>query len=131
MPPKQPMSKAELEVARVLWDLEEATPRQVYEVYVKKRKVSFETVQTYLLRLEAKGYARTRREGKKKLYRPRVRPATVIRETVDELTQRLFDGETLPLIRHLICDRGISEDQITELRRLLDDLEADRDDFDQ
>ena len=122
---KPPLSKGELEVARVLWDLNEATPRQVYEVYCKKRAVSFETVQTFLLRLEAKGYLRARRKGKKKFYRPRVRPGTVIRETIDDISERLFDGETLPLIRHLICDRGISDEELKELRRLLDQLDVE------
>ncbi len=127
MAPKPPLSKGELEVARVLWDLREATPRQVFESYPNKRKVDFTTVQTFLCRLESKGYIRARREGKAKYYRPRVRPSTVIRNTVDDLMDRLFDGEALPLMRHLIRKRGISREEIQELRRMLSQLEAKQD----
>jgi predicted transcriptional regulator len=47
----------------------------------------------------------------------------VIRETVDDLVQRLFAGETMPLVRHLIEDRGIDSADIAELRNLIDELE--------
>jgi BlaI family transcriptional regulator, penicillinase repressor len=49
----------------------------------------------------------------------------VISETVDDLVERLFGGETLPLVRHLIEDRGIGEEELGELRRLIDRLEED------
>lgn len=125
---KPPLSKAELEIARVLWRLEEATPREVFEAYDNKRNVGFQAIQTLLLRLEEKGYIRCRREGaRKKFYRPRVRPGTVIRETVDDFLDRLFDGETLPLMRHLIRDRGISDEEIRAVQQWLDELEAQRD----
>ena len=40
----------------------------------------------------------------------------------------LFGGESLPLVQHLIEDRGVSATEISELRRLLDRLEEERDD---
>ena len=40
---------------------------------------------------------------------------------------RLFDGEVLPLMKHLINDRGIADDDLVELRRLLDTAANDRD----
>lgn len=127
MSPKPSLSKGELEVARVLWELGEATPRQVFDAYPNQRQVDFTTVQTYLRRLEAKGYLRARREGKTKFYRPRVEPTKVIRETIDEFVSRLFDGETLPLMRYLIRDRGVSQDEIDQLRKLLDQWEGGHD----
>jgi predicted transcriptional regulator len=131
MPQEPAVSKGELEVARVLWDLGEATPRQVFEAYPNRRNVDFATVQTYLRRLESKGYLRARREGRTKRYRPRKRPSTVIRQTVDDLLNRLFDGEALPLMRHLIQDRGIRKDEIDQLRRMLRQLEDGQDDSSQ
>jgi len=127
MTPKPALSKGELEVARVLWDLGEATPRQVFDAYPNQRKVDFTTVQTYLRRLEAKGYIRARREGKTKYYSPRVQPNKVIRQTVDDFLDRLFDGEALPLVRYLIRDRGVTPEEIEELRRLLAQWEAEQD----
>lgn len=125
MKQRPPLSKGEMEVARVLWDLGRATVRQVHAAFPAGRAIEFATVQTYLRRLETKGYVKGQLEGRVRVYVPGVRPTTVIRETVDELVERLFGGETLPLVRHLIEDRGMQEQELAELRRLIDRLEEE------
>lgn len=121
------LSKGELEVARVLWSLGSATVREVHEAFPPDRPIDFATVQTYLRRLEAKGYLRGRLEGRTRIYTSKVKPRTVIRETIDDLLERLFAGETLPLMRHLIEERGLSDHDLAELRALLDRLEQESD----
>lgn len=120
------VSKGELEVARVLWGLGEAGVRQVFEAMPEEKRLDFATVQTYLRRLEAKGYVRSRLEGRVRVYRSRIGSGTVIRETVGDLIDRLFDGESLPLLRHLIQERGISDAEVWELREMLDRREDSR-----
>jgi predicted transcriptional regulator len=119
------MAKSELEVARIVWDLGEASVRQVLEALPSDRALDFKTVQTYLRRLEAKGYLAAKMVGRVRVYRPRVRPNTVVREVIDDLIGRLFKGESLPLFRHLIEDRGLSAAEVAELRAMLDRLEAE------
>ncbi len=121
------LSKGELEVARVLWELKSATVRQVFEAFPADRRIDFTTVQTYLRRLESKGYVKAALDGRTRVYSPRVKPQTVIRETLDDLVDRLFGGEALPLVRHLIEDRGISDAELAELRELLDRLKRNKD----
>ena len=118
------LSKAELEVARVVWGLGEATVRQVFDALPASRKIDFATVQTYLRRLESKGYVQTRLAGRLRVYKPRVKPESVIRQTVDDLVDRLFGGEALPLMRHLVEQRGLSRGEIRELRNLLKKMEG-------
>ena len=98
---RPPLSKAEMEVARVLWDLGSATVRQVHEALSRDREIDFNTVQTYLVRLEAKGYLRSRLRERTKIFTARVRPEKVIRETVDDFVSRLFGGEAVPLMRQM------------------------------
>jgi predicted transcriptional regulator len=114
-----------MEVARVLWELGEASVRQVHAALPPDRGVDFTTVQTYLRRLHAKGYVRSWLDGRSRVYAPRVKPKTVIRETINDLVDRLFGGETVPLMRHLIEERGIGEEELDGLRKLLDQLEED------
>ena len=114
------LSKGEMEVARVLWELGSASVRQVHNALPGDREIDFTTVQTYLRRLEAKGYAKARLSGRVRIYAPRVKPRTVIRETVGDLIDRLFGGEALPLMKHLIEERGISDEDLAQLRKLLD-----------
>ena len=119
-------AKSELEVARIVWELGEASVRQVLEALPEDRHLDFKTVQTYLRRLEAKGYLRTRREGRAKIYLPRVRATQVVREVIDDLVQRLFGGDSLPLFQHLIQDRGLTKADVAELRSMLDRLEKSK-----
>jgi BlaI family penicillinase repressor len=122
------LSKGELEVARVLWELGKASVREVHEALPDSRDVEFSTVQTYLRRLAAKGYVTARLDGRTNIYAPKVKPQTVIRETLDDLIDRLFGGETMPLMRHLIEDRGINDDELAQLRMLIERHERKKSD---
>lgn len=118
------LSKSEMEVARIVWNLGEATVRDVFEAFPKERSIDFTTVQTYLRRLQTKGYLRAKRQGRAMVYKSRVRPDEVIRDTVNELVNRLFDGQPIPLLHHLIRDSSISEEEIHKLRKMIDELEG-------
>jgi predicted transcriptional regulator len=117
------ISRGEREVVRLVWQLGNASVGQVHEAMPAERKMDYSTVQTYLRRLEEKGYLKSRREGRNKLYSARIRPGTVIGEAVSEITDQLFDGRVMPLVRHLVDDRGISDSEIRELRELVDELD--------
>ena len=122
------LSKGEMEVARAVWQLGQATVRQAHEAIPAARRMDFATVQTYLRRLETKGYVRSSLAGHTRVYAAKVQSTKVIRETVADLADRLFGGDALPLMQHLIEDRGVNAAEISELRRLLDRLEEERDD---
>ena len=100
-----------------------------YAIGVRKvlRNSFAATVQTFLRRLEKKGYIQARRQGRTKYYRPRAQPRRVIRETIDDLLQLLFDGQALPLVRHLIHERRITDEELRELRETLGRLEGEDD----
>jgi BlaI family transcriptional regulator, penicillinase repressor len=124
MAKRPPVAKSELEVAQIVWERGRASVREVLEALPPRRNLDFKTVQTYLRRLEAKGYLRKHREGRAMIYLPRVEPKRVMREVIDDFLERLFGGESLPLVQHLINDRGLSAAEIRELRATLDELEG-------
>lgn len=117
------MSKAEMEVARVVWKLKSAGARQVHEILSESRKIDFTTVQTYLTRLEEKGYIKSRKEGRAKVFSARANPNTVIKNTVHELVDLLFEGDAVPMMRHLIEDAELTDEDVKSLKKMLDDLE--------
>jgi BlaI family transcriptional regulator, penicillinase repressor len=117
------LSKGEMEVARVLWEIGPATVREIHEKLTVDRDMNFVTVQTYLRRIEIKGYASSTIKGRVRTYAASAKPRTVIREAVGELVDRLFGGESLPLVRHLIEHKGIDKDGLAEIRRLIEQME--------
>ena len=62
-------------------------------------------------------------DGAIRIYRSRVRPQTVIRERIDVFVEQLFDADVLPLMRHLVEERGMTSNELEELRRIVDQLE--------
>ena len=123
MSPRPALSKAETEVVRLVWEARSATVREIYDQFCQDNQVDLSTVQTYLRRLEQKGYLKSTRDGRNLVYSPRVQRRTVVRETVNDLVQRLFGGDKLPLMLHLIEDGEASREQIEKLRDALDRLE--------
>ena len=126
MPKLADLPKSELEIARVVWRLKEARVRDVVAALSAERDADFSTVQTYLRRLNAKGYLRARREGRAMVYAPAVTPARVVREVVSDFVARLFGGRALPLVQHLIDDAALSDADIDQLQKSLDDLKRRR-----
>jgi BlaI family penicillinase repressor len=122
MPPRPRLAKSELEIAQIVWRLGEARVRDVAEALPPERGLDFWTVQTYLRRLKAKGYLRTRREGRTNIYSPAVRPTNVVRDLVKDFVDRAFAGQPLALVQQLIDDRGLSDADLRALQSMLDNL---------
>ena len=120
------LSKAEMEIARIVWNLQKATVRQALEALPESRDIDYKTVQTFLRRLEAKGYLTSKRNGRSLVYTAKVRPNQVIRETVMNFVGRLFDGETLPLVEHLIREQGLESGDLDQLKSMLNELEKEQ-----
>ena len=115
---RPPMSPAETEVLRLVWELKQATVQQVYDALPAGRRVTYVTVATLLRRLEEKGYLRHRLQGKAFVYGPAVKKEEVIRRTIGDLVQRLFGGNPVPLMQHLALHSEISDEDIERLREL-------------
>jgi predicted transcriptional regulator len=118
------LPKSELEVAQIVWKLGQATVRDVFQAIPQERGLDFKTVQTYLRRLEAKGYVQTRREGRNNVYTPCVRPRQVVRQMVEEFVNRMFGGQPFPLVQHLLEQPGLSEEELDRLQDLLRQLKG-------
>jgi predicted transcriptional regulator len=118
------LSRAEMEVARIVWTLREATVRQVLDNLPESRDINYKTVQTFLRRLETKGYLISRREGRSLIYAADIRPKQVVRDTVKDFIGRLFNGSPMALLEHLIRDQGLDKSELDQVRKLLDEVEA-------
>lgn len=126
MPKRPPISRGEIDVARAVWELESATVGQVHEHLSQSKSIDYATVQTYLRRLEQKGYVRTRRVGRNKLYLPKVSRLHVIGQLIDDLVDQLFEGQPLALMQHLIEEKGITPGETEKLRQSLERWAAEQ-----
>lgn len=119
MTAKPALSKAEMEVARIVWERGKATVREVCEALSTSRDVEYKTIQTFLRRLELKGFLKAQRIDRSIVYSPRTRPQKVIRDAVADFVNRLFGGDALPLLEHVIQEQGLTPDELRQLREML------------
>jgi BlaI family penicillinase repressor len=120
---KPGLGARELAVMKVVWRLEEASVREVYETLRKRRTVAYTTVMTMMSTLEAKGYLKKRADGRAFRYRPARPEERVITSLVREFVDRVFDGASRPLLAHLVTEGRLTKEEREELKRLIDEAE--------
>jgi predicted transcriptional regulator len=111
----------ELAIMKVIWRLEHASVREVYETLRERRRVAYTTVMTMMNTLEAKGYLEKSLEGRAYRYRPAVPQERVITTMVQEFVNRVFDGAARPLLARLVNESRLTRTEREELHRLIDE----------
>jgi len=108
----------ELEIMKIVWDLEQATVRDVYEKLLEQRKIAYTTVMTLMNILETKGHLKKSSAERAFVYRPSKPKHQVIGGMVREFVNRVFNGSAEPLLLHLVEDEVLSEKELADLVRL-------------
>ena len=120
------LSRGETEVLKTLWRLEKGSVGEIHASMPEDRDMDYSTVQTYVRRLEAKGYITSQRVGRNKVYSSAIRRGQVLGEAIDDFLDRMFDGQLLPMFRHLVDSRSVSPEEIDDLRLLVDKLRQEQ-----
>ena len=103
---------------KIVWDLDHATVRDVYEVILESRKVAYTTVMTMMKILEDKKYLKKTQVDRAYVYRPAQPKGKVIGAMVREFVNRVFNGSAEPLLAHLVEDHDLSREDLDEIARL-------------
>lgn len=121
---KGPRNLGELQLAilRSLWQTGESSVAEVHGA-LRDRRLALTTIATMLRKMEDKGLVSHRENGRQFLYRAKVDPDLVQKNLVGELVTRLFDGDPLALVSHLLRAGEIELDELDDLRRQVVDAE--------
>ena len=120
MPPrKSTLTGPELEIMKIVWRLEKATVRAVYEELLERRKIAYTTVMTVMRTLEQKGYLKSSQDERAYVYQPARPKNQVIKGMVKEFVDRVFNGSAHRLVAHLLEDRRLSESELREIARMI------------
>jgi len=108
---------------KVVWSLEKATVRDVYEALREQRRVAYTTVMTMMKILEVKGHLKKARVERAYVYTPSRPRQQVVGAMVRDFVERVFDGATAGLLLHLAKDRRLSKEERQRIRRAIDEME--------
>jgi predicted transcriptional regulator len=109
----------ELDVMGVLWDLGGASVAEVRDRLPDD--LAYTTVLTVLRTLEEKGYAGHTEAGKAYRYHPLVQRQDAGTSVLRRITRKLFKDSPELLLTQLVSDRGLSDDELRRMQKLLED----------
>jgi BlaI family transcriptional regulator, penicillinase repressor len=114
------LTPQELAIMKVVWRLEKATVREVYEALSAHRRIAYTTVMTMMRILEDKGYLRKTVAERAHVYRPSKPRHQVIGAMVKDFVDRVFDGASESLLVHLARDNRLTDKQRQIVKRLIE-----------
>jgi BlaI family transcriptional regulator, penicillinase repressor len=115
------LSRLELEVMDVVWNLGDCSSAQVIEAYASRRDLAKTTLRTVLANLRRKGYLAVVPSVERGYrLRPIVARATVARRSLPTLIRHLFAGSPRQAIAWLLQAEAIDEKDLDEIRALID-----------
>jgi predicted transcriptional regulator len=116
------LGKRELEMLNIVWDLSEATVQDVCDRL--KRPAAYSTVLTMMRTMEAKGVLGHRTDDRTFVYHARVSREHVQSSMLSSVRDILFGGSAASLVNSMLSNDPMSDDELDELRRVLDEAAA-------
>jgi BlaI family transcriptional regulator, penicillinase repressor len=115
--PSKTFTDKEVEIMRIIWDLGEATAREIQARLADARH--YNSVLTIIRVLEGKGHLTHRADGKAHVYRARQRPEKSRGRELGHLIKQVFGGSAASLVLHLVETGNLTEADLRDIRRRL------------
>ncbi len=119
------LSPAEVDLMQHLWRTASATVTELRTLVNADRgdAVSRNTIQVQLQRLEDKGWVTHTPDGRLFRYQPTVSAEQGMAELTRDFRNKVFGGSALALVRCLVDADDITQGEIDELRKLINQTE--------
>jgi BlaI family penicillinase repressor len=118
LPAKHP-TELELEILKVLWQIEPATVRQVRDALAEFRDLAYTTVMTMLVIMNNKGYVERSKLGRSYVYRSTYREEKASKNILQDVVARLFEGSTIALLEYLLETSDFDDEELKKIRALV------------
>ncbi|MDN3205291.1 BlaI/MecI/CopY family transcriptional regulator [Algoriphagus sediminis] len=116
-------TESELEILSILWEMKEASVRQVHEKLALSKETGYTTTLKIMQIMHAKGLVSRDESSRSHIYSP----ATNKKETQSSLLKNLmntaFGGSAQHLVMQALGQEKPSKEELDEIRAFLDQLE--------
>lgn len=111
---------AELEVMQAIWACEPPVARADIDAILRTtHPMALTTLLTVLTRLSEKGFVQIRKEGRSARYFPLVSRKEYLAQQSRNFVEKVCGG-SLPVFAAALCDSGLTREELTQLRALLE-----------
>ena len=112
-------TELELEILKVVWQIEPATVRQVRDALAVVRDLAYTTVMTVMSIMAGKGYLKRQKDGRSYVYEAVYREQKTSRNILQDVIDRVFGGSTTAVMQHLLETSGIDDEELKQIRLLI------------
>lgn len=113
--PSKTFTDKEVEIMQIVWDLSQATAREIQARLPGDRH--YNSVLTIIRVLEAKGHLTHRVDGKSHVYRARHAPEKSRGRALGHLIEHVFGGSATSLVLHLVETGNLTEEDLKDIRQ--------------
>lgn len=117
------LSEAEWQIMNALWKRHPATARELIEQLPEERKWAYTTVKTMLTRLVNKDIISERKRGNTSVYEPLVSQQKARNTALRTVVEKVLGGTMEPLMHFLIDEKGLTENERSQLIRILEEMD--------
>src|SRR5689334_9278778 len=117
---------AELDILRVLWARGACTVRDVQETLNEVKPTGYTTVLKLMQIMTDKGLVRRDEQQRAHVYEAQLAQEQTQRQLVSDLVERVFNGSASGLVMQALASKKTSASELSEIRRILDEVERGR-----
>jgi BlaI family penicillinase repressor len=117
-------TEAELELLRVLWERGPLTVREIHDALSGDKATGYTTTLKILQKMTDKGLVRRDESQRSHVYEPVMKAEQTQRQLVRDLLQKAFGGSPAQLVMQALSEKKATPAELSEIRHLLDQLEA-------
>lgn len=115
------LTKAEEEIMLILWELGEATVRDVID-QLEEKDIPYTTVSTVVRVMEKKGFVKHRAIGNTYLYQPAVAKEDYVKHSLKGFLNKYFEGSFTNLASFFAAENNIS---MRDLQEMMEEVQND------
>ena len=128
MPEQHQLTELQIAILRLFWARGELTVVEIWEALYPERALAQTTVATILSRLQRRGVLARRTRERQYVYSALISESDVQHSMVEELTERLFDGDVPALVNHLLTAKDMTPGDLDRVRAMIDAVDAKKGD---
>lgn len=125
---KKDLGELELAVLQAIWERPGCSVREIALIMSEQRGLARTTILTVMQRLHAKGFLKRRKVGSLFRYTATGEQGQVVSDLIGQFVNKILGGSPAPFLAYLAGSKELSDEQIAQLREIVDDLERDEGD---
>lgn len=119
-------TESELEILALLWELKEASVRQIHERLAETKDTGYTTTLKIMQIMHAKGMVSRDEQNRSHIYRPLTNQKDTQKSLLKNLVNTAFGGSAQNLVMQALGQENPSKEDLDEIRAFLDQLEQNK-----